>query len=421
MPLDLKRMNQRREEIKRSSGGREGSFLKFEEGETLVYMHGLIYPEDDHDLTRGYNFIEVVQHFGVGGKRAGQVCLDPIANPIILHPIVQQFLAKRKKPIKIDKDCKCPVCVGRDSGEIEGEDAERQRPQNKWVFGLTPVYYRSSKEDEWSKKKFEPSIHIAGVKLMTGFTGEMIDMGKRNISDVEAVVLLKVSRTGKDFDNTDYEVATDKDSLVQPIKLDKPQRRVIADAVKPGGACDLFKVVANMIKSPVELKALIVGTRVEEEAAAGDDDERKPCFGIDWVEGDAECKACAEYKECGEARGGAGGEAAVDSEPEPEAEASEPEAEAGEAEADGDDSGDCFGSWEDCDDCNNCAEEAACREDTEGGEPGADTDAEEADRAGAAEPEEEPEQQSEDDPALRQIEEEAKRLTGSRKKKGGKK
>lgn len=384
MPIDTKRMNKRREDVKKASGKTGGDLYTFEPGETKVYLHPQSYPEDDHELTRGYNFIEIVQHYGVGGKKGGVVCLDPETNPIINHPLVRKFLAARKNPVKLPKDCTCPVCTAGQNGELTEEEQARQRAQPKWLFGLTPMAYRKSKDDEWARQKFEPRVHIAGVTIFNGLTGEMIDAAPDDITDPKNATLVVVIRTGKEFGSTEYDVKSDRETARKPMSLDKGQRRVIAEAVKPEGPCDLFKVVANLIKSPAEVKAQMVGVKVAEDEPEGDDEDRKSCFGLDFEEGDDECSGCPEVKEC---RAACEGGSSDDGEPEgddaggddePEADGDE-EPEATDPEGDGDDEpeGDgeegniappkCYGTWEDCSDCKSCGYEEQCSSETAGG------------------------------------------------------
>lgn len=414
MAMDMQRMNKRREEVKRTSGKGGGDLWTIEEGETKVYVHPQSYPDDDHELTRGYNFVEVVMHYGVGGKRGGQVCHDPVANPIILHPLVQKFLAERKNPFEITKKTTCAVCTGIADGDIAGEQADRQKGETKWIFGLTPMFYRRQKEDEWSKRKFDPRVHIAGVTVFNGLTGEMIDLAPVDVTDPEAAVLLKFIRTGTKFDNTEYEVKADAETVRTPLKLDKGQRRIIGEATGPGGACDLFKVVANLMKSPVELKALIVGVKVEDDAPAdGEDGEHKECFGLDYEANDKECKECPEVKECAAACDG-GGDAGEEEEEKPARE--EPADGGGEEEQSGNQAEGrevdesekppkCYETWEDCDDCKSCSFEDDCKEATQGPD---DEAAAGADGGGEAEP-------PADDPDLSSIEEEANRLAAEGK------
>lgn len=294
--LDTKRMNTKRESVRGGFGG-TGDFLKFDEGETLIYVHPQVYPEDKHELVRGYNFVEVVQHYGgVGGKKAGQVCLDVKQNPILLHPVLAKFLAERKKdPFRVSPKMTCPIEEAIAEGGIRGKKAENQRAQVKWLFGLTPIAFRRSKDEEWKRLKFEPKVLIAGTKLFKGITGEMVDLDSVDITDPEAAVLLKVERQGVDLD-TEYEIKADVNSVRKPHQLDKGQRAVLEGAMKPGGPCDLLKVIAGIARSPVALKALLAGVQVVDEGA-DENEEHRACFGKRWSD-DAECSACSDSPAC---------------------------------------------------------------------------------------------------------------------------
>jgi hypothetical protein len=303
MTIDIKRMAGELVEARKMMGNR-GDLWKIPEGETRVFVHGQVYPDDDHPATQGYNFIKVFMHHGLGGKKGGVVCLDPKLNPIITHPIVQKFLAERKKgAFKLGKNPTCPTCTKLAAGEVPTEDAERITPKARWLFGLTPMFFRLEKTDDWAKLKFEPKMLMASVSIFNGIAGDMIDNANAGIdvTDPVAAVLAKIGRTGTGFGDTNYEVKFDVETVRNPIRLDKGQRRLLAEAMKPGGGCDLFRCVAMLMKSPAQISALMVGTRVEEDEA---EDERKSCFGIDFDPHDTECKGCSEIDACSDATAG---------------------------------------------------------------------------------------------------------------------
>jgi len=417
MPMDTKRMNQKREQVRRTSGrGAGGDLWTIKEGEWLVFVHGQTYPDDDNELTRGYNFIEVVQHYGVGGKRGGRMCLDPTVNPAILHPIVQEFLAKRKNSFKVTEDTRCPVDDGISAGEISGADAERQTGQTKWLFGVTPMFFRADSNDDWAKVKFEPRVLIAGIQIFNQLTGKIIDMAPADPTDPNAATLFKVVRTGSGFGDTEYEIDVHTPTVREPLRLDKAQRKAVEEATKPGGSCDLFRVLANLMSSPTALKAQMAGVAVDESDASEDaDDGKRDCFGQDWADDD-ECRACPDSDECREACGGAG-KGAGGAEPANDREPADDES--ADDDAGGDD-GDrerppCYGDYE-ADDtgCRRCEIAGDCEVATQ------NADAEQADMAGAAdgdEPEPEPTGGEGEDPALARMEEEAARLASE--KRGG--
>jgi hypothetical protein len=291
MAIDIKKLAKKRDEVASSTGG-GGDFWNVDEGEYLVYLHGQNYPDDDHELTGPYNFIETVFHYGVGGKKGGQVCLNSVINPVLNHPKVKEFLAARKTPIDLGKKSKCPVCEAIADGDVPDDQAERMKAQTKWLFGTTPMFYRKTKGNEWSKLKFEPMVLIAGVTVFNDITGEMIDLSPRDLSDPKKAILLQLSRKGKDFNNTKYKVKAERDDT----KLDKGQRKIILKAIAPDGPCDLFKVLANLTKTYDALNAQLTGVDVDVED--GEEDDDPSCFGTGFEEDDEDCDECEVREDC---------------------------------------------------------------------------------------------------------------------------
>jgi hypothetical protein len=424
MPIDTKRLAKKREQVKKSQKLKEGGDLwRIDPGEYLLYLHGLTYPDDDNPLTAGYNFVEVVQHYGVGGKQGGQMCIDTDTNPVLLHPTVQQFMASRKKnPIEITEDTKCPIDLAIENGDLDEKDATRQKPEAKWLFGVTPMFYRQEKGDEWTKLRFDPKVMIAGVTIFNDITAVMIDMSPHDITDPENAVLLHLTRVGKSFGETEYSVVADVKTIRKPMKLDKGQRRIIAEATKPGGACDLFRLVANLTKSENALKALMTGVETEtnkpELVDNPEDAERKECFGIDYADDDEECKDCDDVDRCRDIVKGedSGEEESPTKEQEPE-DQEEPDVDDDSAD-DGEEEPppDCWGQWEEGDEgCAECSLQSDCEADTKANEAPSEDESPDDD----SDPDDD-----EEDEELKKLEEEAKRLASkkrSTKKSTGKK
>lgn len=298
MALNTKRWAQKKKEVDQKLKERQEGNLwgKIEEGEYLCYVHPLIYPDDEHEHTSGYNFIEVLMHYNLGGQNNAQLCLNYKENPILSHPIVQKFVANREKnAFKITPKLRCEVCEKIESGEITNP---KNKQQIKWFFGLTPMWYRKDKGDEWSRIKFKPRFLISGPQIFNDYMDCLIDLSSSDIEpmDPESAVLLKLGRTGTDFNTTEYSVSIDIDSAREPIKLDKGQKAAIAKVVKPKGELDLFHLVSSFTKSPRQISALIAGVserNVDDEEA----ETPKECFGKNW-EDDDECKACDSSEEC---------------------------------------------------------------------------------------------------------------------------
>ena len=433
MPIDTKRLSRKRDEVKRASKQRDGGDLwNLDEGEYLVYVHPQCYPDDDNELTRGYNFIECFFHYQVGGKKGGQVCLDMETNPILGHPLIQQFLAKRKTPVEITSKTVCPVCNGIQTGDIPEEKAARQRANAKWIFGVTPMYYRRYSEDQWARLRFEPKVFITGVTVFNQLTGSMISLDPTDPTDPKAAILMNITRSGKGFDDTEYTVNPDPKTIVKPVLLDKGQRKIIAEAIKAGGSCDLFKVVSNLTKSPSALRAQMLGVDTEErKAEVSDDPERKECFGVDWEADDDECKACQDRQSCMELVKGVSGSI----QPEDTGRGVD-DNDSGDQQVDDDDqpeSLECWGQFEEddegCKECEGrlrCAAVLSAHESATANDPndddgsGDDDNGEETPEDGAEDAQDAEVVIPDDDPELAQLEAEAARLA-NKKTTGGKK
>jgi hypothetical protein len=272
MGIDLDKVRQRRDEA-RSDSDRGGKLWKLDEGDYKVYLHGLVHSEDDFAFTAGLNFLQVVMHYGVG--KGGVVCLDPERNPVILHPLIRDHV-KGRKNLDITPRTRCPICeafatskekLSEEMVEAVAGIGEKHRRTKRWLLGMTPMYHRAPRLRDWKRLPFEPKVYLSGTTVFDGVCSEMDDSGDIDLTALDPVVLLQVSRTGKDFSNTDYKVSIDKDTLRKPTKFDEAQRAAIEDAVRVGGHCDLFRVIANWIKTPDQMEAALLGIDAEEEEA----------------------------------------------------------------------------------------------------------------------------------------------------------
>lgn len=298
MGINTKRWAQKKSDVDRKLKERQEGKLwgKIEEGEYLCYVHPILYPNDTHEHTGGFNFIEVAMHYGLGGQKNAQMCLDYKANPILSHPLLQSFVANREKnAFKITPKLRCEVCEKMETGEITDR---KNKQQLKWLLGMTPVWYRKSKSDPWTRLKFNPKFLIAGPQIFNGYMNSFIDLANDEIDPtvMEAAVFMKLTRTGTDFNTTEYSVTTDIGSARKPVKLDKAQRAILAKVVKPKGDLDLFAIAASFTKSPRQISDLIAGVS---ERNADDEQAETPreCFGKNWADDD-ECKACDSNEEC---------------------------------------------------------------------------------------------------------------------------
>jgi hypothetical protein len=337
--LDIKKAKKAYEESRQG-----GEFWTPDEGETRIYVLPPCRENDSYEPTDGLNYIPVGVHYSVGANEQMVVCLDPQQNPIIKHPFIQEFLKKRG--VVVDAEAGCPVCKAIYQGKMTEAKAAACRFQLRYVWAVMPWDHARQIGKPASKLTPAPVVYTCGRTVYDGIMKTIYEVG--DITDFDSAVLVRIEKTGKEL-KTRYKVQPDIETLRQPVRLDKGTRRIILDAIKEEGDCDLFKVTASMIKGTAQASAVVTGIRTEEEeevpeTSSEESESRKACFGLDCVD-DAECRSCEFKVECAEACGvdvpGEGSEAPAESteEAEPEAEEeAEPEAEA-EEEASGEEEG----------------------------------------------------------------------------------
>lgn len=259
MAVDMKRM--RGDYNKRQKAG---EFWNPEAGDTILYVCPPCRPDDKYEPTEGLNYIPVTLHYQVGKNNAMVPSLDPEANPILEHPYLKPFLKKAKKKLT----GQCPLREWLESDEPSEQELEDSRPQTKYLFNVVPLKHRARKGDEWTK--LEPSVRpfLAGKQVYDGIMEVFFDEG--DITEMDGAVFIKISKTGKGL-KTRYKVSADVATLKKPAKLPPALVKAINEALKEGGDCDLFRMVANMIKGPSDVEALISGVKLDE--ADDDDDE----------------------------------------------------------------------------------------------------------------------------------------------------
>lgn len=319
-----------------------GEFWSPDEGETKVYLLPPCREDDKWEPTEGLNYIPIAVHFGVGRENKMIVCLDAEQNPIIRHQFVIDALKKSGKIV--DKDKGCPVCKAIHDGRMGEEDAARSRFQMRFMWGVIPINYArriGAKPADLDPKAF---VYMCGKSVYDGFMKVIYEAG--DITDPAGAVFVKIEKTGTGM-TTKYKVSPDIESLKTPVQLPKSMKRIILDAIKLGGDCDLFKIAGGLIRGTAEVAAVLSGVKTEEEDDKEGEEEagpvRKPCFGLDCMD-DPECRACEDRVECASkcavpVPGSGKAAAKPEAKAEPEA-ADEPEAEgeaAEEPEAEGDD------------------------------------------------------------------------------------
>jgi len=259
--IDMKCMRRTYDENQRG-----GDIWTADVGVTMVYIHGQC-REDGHEPTKGLNHVPVVVHYGLGRDgRQMVVCLDQERNPIVTHPFVKAYL--KSKGVKIGK--KCPVCRAIESGEMDADQADRSAPTTRFLWGVTPIAHKPSKSSEgWNKLTPKPQCTFVGSTLYNGFMDLFFENG--DITDLDQATFALIYRTGKGQYDTKYEVKIDPATLKSPKKIPGALRRVLIKSVSKDGDCDLFRIVANMVKSTEDIKGLLSGATVD--TSEGDDDD----------------------------------------------------------------------------------------------------------------------------------------------------
>ncbi len=255
--VDIAKMQKRKAESEK-----ESNFFKPVKGETLLFVHPQVYPDDKVEPTAGLNYVEAVYHYSVGKDIVAALCLNVKKNPILKHPIIQEFLKKAGKVIKLDGEC--PVCAALPM--MDEERANDCRAQTKYVWGVTPLTEKGPKEEKARALEVKPSVFSCGKQVWDGLV-ELYN-GCGDISDLNAAVFVKVTKTGEGKTGTKYTVSADMASARQPKKLPAGVASLIKDAMAPGGDCDVFRVVAGSIRTAADLKAGLGGIAVDDGSAA---------------------------------------------------------------------------------------------------------------------------------------------------------
>jgi hypothetical protein len=243
---------------------RGGEFWTPDQGVTMLYIHGLCRQNDTHELTEGINNIPIVIHYGVGPDNEMVVCLDPERNPIINHPFVQECLAQRKEPIQIGNSC--PICSAIEEGRVPPDQADRISPTTRYIWGVTPIKYKTDvSSKDWNNLTVRPRIALVGNTIYNGFMQVFFEVG--DITDLEAMIFVLVSRTGKGRYDTKYVVSSYNDrtksgSVAKPMVMPAKMRGLISKAVTKNGDCDLFRTTANLIKGKDRIEEILKGVCV---------------------------------------------------------------------------------------------------------------------------------------------------------------
>lgn len=267
--IDVRRLRQSFEENQRG-----GDLWTPPEGVTLAYIHSFCRENDDFPSTEGKNHIDLHLHYslGSGSDLKMAVCLDPDLNPIIKHPVVESYL--RKREIEIGNSC--PVCDAILNGLVDPSVVDKISVTKRYLWGITPRLFKtSSSSDNWQEIPPKPQVIITGQLLYGGFMEAFFDSG--DITDLDAAVYVQIDKRGSGRYGTKYKIAvcTQKEtpgSVTNPAKFDDRSKKIINNAVKPDGDCDLFRIVSNLIKSKSDVEDLISGSIVQPITLASSED-----------------------------------------------------------------------------------------------------------------------------------------------------
>ena len=242
---------------------KKGEFYNFEQGETLVYIHPPCREDDDHEPTNGMNFIPVAVHYGIGKAKVA-ISLDPVDNPIIEHPFIKDALKKRRKKIKLTG--KCPIKAQLEGDDWTDEEVDAAKLQMKFFWGITPVGFRKSRKKRFVDLDDGPCVCMANATINSGFMDAMLEYD--DVSNPDEAVLVRVKRTGTGM-NSKYEVTIDPETAHTPKAFSAKEKKRLFAAME--NQCDLFSVVANMIRSPEEIQSLIYGVSSDDDDDEDDD------------------------------------------------------------------------------------------------------------------------------------------------------
>jgi hypothetical protein len=261
MALNMKKMKRDYEKHQKN-----GDWWQPPNGDTLVYIHPQCREDDKYEPTEGLNYIEVGVHYQIGGKMV--VSLDKSANPILTHPFVKAQL--KKKGVKISGPCPIAKAIREDM--MSDDEADASRRQQKFLFGVTPLYHRESKTKDWKKLDPNPQVYLAGKTIYEGILELFCELG--DITGMEEATLVLIHREGKGKHDTKYKVSPCLDKGIEgsvntPMEVSGTLRARVEKALDDD--CDLFKVVASMVKSTTEVEQLLSGIEMVD-----DDEEEEP-------------------------------------------------------------------------------------------------------------------------------------------------
>jgi len=300
MRIDPNALKRRRESLqaKGFGGARRGKVGYYDMKQPGIYTFFICPPTEAMD---GVPSLPTLTHFNVGGERNHvHACLDP-ESPMFCGAWGKSLLAaiemrnaqvmKDGKPdwaIRLPDPLECPSY---------DEDVERQERALGFVIpwgyrGVDdgPAEMRATSMSDRSKVlAWQPS-----PVMMDKVMGLIIKHGVA-LGDPEKAIFVEVTRTGKGFTDTKYEVTYDFDSRANPEPL-PPYSVKALEQMLPGGLCDPFAVLAGGLRPIEQIREWLgLGGGQTGGSQSSDDDagtEAPPCFN-DGTTCDPAAKWCA--------------------------------------------------------------------------------------------------------------------------------
>ena len=292
MALNFEKM---RKDKAAKEAARGGNWQNIEQGDTKLYIGGACRPEDE------VNYIEVIVHYGVGKENSMVPCLDD-KNYIIHDKRVAEHLAARESGTTLQKRMECPVCAEflklKNGDADDKKQSESIKRNTRYLFNSVLYGSRKAETGEWNvPDEQKVATLMVGISVWEGILAVFFEEG--DVTDVDKAVLFKINKNGSGM-KTKYKVSVDTETIRRPLALTKAVKRSLNEAMEPGKEGDLYKVGADMIKTPQEVEALLEGTELADDDVG--DDVKKACFGLDYTKDD-ECKECPWRGPCSDKLG----------------------------------------------------------------------------------------------------------------------
>lgn len=279
---------ERRKQVKSEVGSRGDWFNPKDPGEYLLYLGWQAYEQDP------WPFVEVWVHYGLKGVPL-TTCLDLEKNDVLTDDRVHGFLKNGEEDVQGG----CPGCEFRETltDPEKKRDVGRKRrfPMNVILMGK-----RDDVSSEWdmvAKGDLKVQPFSPGYGVWSDITDIILNEG--DICDPDAAVLIRLVRSGKGKNSTEYTVTAQSESIRKPVKLPSSVQDLLDEALNKGEAGDLYRRIAvDMHRTRKSVEDAMAGKKVKTQDSSGDDDGKPPkCFRMDYTDDD-DCGACPWRKPC---------------------------------------------------------------------------------------------------------------------------